>query len=49
MRQSSLREYEAYSLARYQYRPMPPCEFSVASVLVKLPGPAWDQPVVEPL
>ena len=36
-------------LALYQSRPMPPVEVSVASVLVKLPGPACDQPVVEPL
>jgi hypothetical protein len=33
----------------YQNRPMPPVEVRVALLLVKAPGPACDQPVVEPL
>ncbi|GAA2835364.1 hypothetical protein GCM10020220_025330 [Nonomuraea rubra] len=48
-RQSSFSEYEPSSLAEYQSRPIPPWEVRVASALAKLPGPAWDQPVVEPL
>ena len=47
--QSSFSEYDVNCLALYQSRPMPPTEVSVASALVKLPGPACDQPVVEPL
>src|SRR5687768_6808676 len=47
--QSSLSEYERNSLLLYQSMPIPPVEVRVALLLAKLPGPACDQPVVEPL
>lgn len=47
--QSTFSEYDLNLAAEYQNSPIPPVESSVASVLVKPPGPAWLQPVVEPL